>query len=608
MATTVSAEEALNSGNTSLAFELFDRHLEQHSDDLDARYGAALAAARLGSISVAERLLQPMLEDLPREQALRVNCLSLMGRLEKDRYARESENRLKHQAALKSAEAYAAAYQHGNDFYPGANAATMYRLAREHDKAAELVELVLPSCLEKLDGGETADPWLAATLGELFLLKDDFHCAHQWYQTAAQLMAAAIGNIASMRRQLRLLNNEINVADELFDVLNIPTVVTVTGHMIDMPDAAVDRFPSSLEPLIKQKIEQYLQKLGAGIAYCSAACGVDILFAEAMLERGGEVHICLPFATEDFLSTSVEFAGPKWVERFDTLLENATSVRFATLENYLGDDLLFAYNADVITGEMLMRAERLEVKPEFLAVYDFDGSAPTGGSHATADSWQQQGFEVTRIDMAKLRADAELIPVQTQRPLTRNKPNTVANPRAIRAMVFADVVGFSKLGEADTPHFFVGLLSAIAELTDRYAKGNEFKNTWGDGLFLVFDQLTTAAAFALDLRDLLNTTDWSLQGLPASTNIRIALHVGPVYPAHDPILGCRNFFGSHVNQAARMEPITSPGSVFVSDQAAALIKFHARDHFACDYLGPAALPKDAGTIGLHRLRRSTEIE
>ena len=44
------------------------------------------------------------------------------------------------------------------------------------------------------------------------------------------------------------------------------------------------------------------------------------------------------------------------------------------------------------------------------------------------------------------------------------------------------------------------------------------------------------------------------------------------------------------------------------DNVAALIRFQARDRFACDYLGPAALPKDAGTIGLHRLRHRTEIE
>ena len=175
-------------------------------------------------------------------------------------------------------------------------------------------------------------------------------------------------------------------------------------------------------------------------------------------------------------------------------------------------------------------------------------------------------------------------------------------------MVFADIVGFSKLGEADTPHFFVGLLSAIAKLIDKYQARNEFRNTWGDGLFLVFNDLTDAAAFALDLRDLVNDTDWTQHGLPDTTNIRIALHVGPVYPAEDPILRCRNFFGSHVNQTARMEPITSPGSVFVSDQASALIRFLATDRFACDYLGPAALPKDAGTVGLHRLRHRDEIE
>jgi hypothetical protein len=33
--------------------------------------------------------------------------------------------------------------------------------------------------------------------------------------------------------------------------------------------------------------------------------------------------------------------------------------------------------------------------------------------------------------------------------------------------------------------------------------------------------------------------------------VRVGMHAGPVYGALDPILGQINFFGSHVNRAAR---------------------------------------------------------
>ena len=53
--------------------------------------------------------------------------------------------------------------------------------------------------------------------------------------------------------------------------------------------------------------------------------------------------------------------------------------------------------------------------------------------------------------------------------------------------------------------------------------------------------------------------------------IRISMHAGPVYEKFDPILGKSNFFGTHVNQAARIEPIVLPGSVFVSETVAAML-------------------------------------
>ena len=56
---------------------------------------------------------------------------------------------------------------------------------------------------------------------------------------------------------------------------------------------------------LAEAIESILDETGALIAYGPLACGADILIAEAILERGGELHVVLPFAEEDFLRTSV---------------------------------------------------------------------------------------------------------------------------------------------------------------------------------------------------------------------------------------------------------------------------------------------------------------
>ena len=164
------AQKALQAGNTSLAFECFQECLHLAPTNTQARYGAALSAARLGSISVAEGLLEPMLASSNIEPELHVDCLSLRGRLQKDRYERELDPERQRAAALLSAKAYELAYQESGSYYPGANAATMFLLAGHEEKSADLVDSVLPQCLHLLKDNSTDDAWLAATLGELLFL------------------------------------------------------------------------------------------------------------------------------------------------------------------------------------------------------------------------------------------------------------------------------------------------------------------------------------------------------------------------------------------------------------------------------------------------------
>lgn len=175
-------------------------------------------------------------------------------------------------------------------------------------------------------------------------------------------------------------------------------------------------------------------------------------------------------------------------------------------------------------------------------------------------------------------------------------------------MLFADMVGFSKLQEQDTPAFLVHFLGEIARVVGEAGVKPAFLNTWGDGLFMVFDEVTDAAEFALKLRDAVLKTDWLAHGLPAGTSIRIGMHAGPVFPAEDPIIGRRNFFGAHVNRAARIEPVTVPGAVYISEQMAALLAASGARQFACDYLGTMELAKHYGESVLYRLRRTHEGE
>ena len=130
-------------------------------------------------------------------------------------------------------------------------------------------------------------------------------------------------------------------------------------------------------------------------------------------------------------------------------------------------------------------------------------------------------------------------------------------------------------------------------------------NTWGDGLFFVFNGVEDAGRFALDLRDLVVNTNWIDLGLPHNLSIRIGVHAGPVYVNFDPVVRQISFTGAHVSRAARIEPITHEGEVFASEEFAALAAAEQSKCFTCDLVGTTALAKSYGLFRVYSLERSS---
>src|SRR5262249_1745755 len=141
---------------------------------------------------------------------------------------------------------------------------------------------------------------------------------------------------------------------------------------------------------VSAAINEVLADLNATVGFCSAACGSDILFAERMLERQAEVHIVLPFARDDFYSSSVDFGLPEmapWRLRCDTVLERATQVHYATTEGYLGHDVLFDFGNSFMQGLAILRAKQRGVIAQAVAVLDATASARQGGTTSFLGAW-----------------------------------------------------------------------------------------------------------------------------------------------------------------------------------------------------------------------------
>ena len=90
--------------------------------------------------------------------------------------------------------------------------------------------------------------------------------------------------------------------------------------MIDAPGRETPRFPQIQEPVARDALSGLLARLDAGpddLAVSSAACGGDLLFAEAALQRGVPLEIYLPFDSATFAEKSVDFADRDWHARFE---------------------------------------------------------------------------------------------------------------------------------------------------------------------------------------------------------------------------------------------------------------------------------------------------
>jgi class 3 adenylate cyclase len=333
-----------------------------------------------------------------------------------------------------------------------------------------------------------------------------------------------------------------------------------------------------------------------------------------MQGRRAETNVVLPFDQEEFLQNSVNFAGKMWQERARQVLSRCTLRIQATEGKYLGDDLLFDYANQIIMGKALLRSAILESSPVLLAVWDGKRNTATGGTSEFIQTWKKKKLPVHIIDISNI--DRSSVSVSAGRGGNKTAGN--GNPgsaetfknvkRVLKVMLFADLVGFGLLKEEQFPYFIQKYLGRLAENLRKTRNRPLFKNIWGDALYFVFDDLVAAAEYALELRDFIRDTEWENCNLPESLNIRIGLHAGPVFGAKEPILNRMNYFGRHVNRAARIEPITNPGNVYASEQFAALLMATPDHELECRYVGIIVLPKKFGNYPIYHVKRRNEIQ
>ncbi len=602
-------------GELLAAFDAAERGLAEHPDDLALKHRAVLALARTGAIEEAARRFEEYgLADVPDE-----DIAALRARIAKD-VALATDGAERRRLAALAAERYGAIFARTGGYYPAINAATLWLIAGDRDRTHELARIVL----RLLAGGGEDSYYAAATKGEAHLLLGEHGPARTELERAAALNQGDYGALATTRRQLRTICEVLGADAELLDELAGPAVVHFCGHRIAR-DRSPGRFAPVAEARVAARIGEVVERHQAGFAYGSLASGADILWAEALLAHGSELHVVLPFALQEFIEESVLPSGRGWVERFDRCLNAANAVDYATSDAFLGDDVLFRYCSELAMGLALLRARYLDADVRQLALWD--GGPPNGAAGTSIDvaTWRRHGRAATIVspgadvavseadpdgsDFAAgpstgVAADASAGGASTPQAPTTAEHREGASGRVVRAMLFADVKGFSRLTDEQLPVFAREVLGACAGAVNSHRDYVWHRNTWGDALYVVLSDATVAAACALDLQDAIAAIDLEAQGLPGDLALRLGGHVGPVFPTHDPVLDQLAFMGSHVSRTARIEPVTPPGAVYVTEPFAAALVLDGNPEFACDYVGRMPAAKNYGVLRMYRLRRN----
>ncbi|HEY9879863.1 MAG TPA: TRAFs-binding domain-containing protein [Leptolyngbyaceae cyanobacterium] len=589
----------LQMGEPLLAYDVLVEGLQQWPSYLRLQQLVALALARSGATMSANQLLLKLVEGGQSDE----QTLGLLARTHKDLSLQAKDSDIRHQQLHLSASRYLQAYRHSNSLWTGINAATLMTVMGQIDQARTLALEVRSHGINLLAAEAGKDPyWVLATLGEAELILENWNAAETYYTQAAEVGQGRFGDLCSSYRNGVLLMQHFGAdADLLKHWLKIPRVVVFCGHSIDLPGRPVPRFPADLEGQVSAAIRERLQQFRGQVGFASAASGSDILFLETIRELGGEFTVVLPYPQTEFVSDAVQTKEGNWANRFEAVIAQAREVVIASDCKPQNDELTYEYSNRMLHGLAQIRANQLQTELVPLAVWNGQPEDGLGGTASTVTHWQQWSSHVEIIDLKAL-LQAPQVPIRLHSQPPENSPVSPtpsvpsSSQREIRALLFADVVHYTQLSEDQIVVFMQHFLKAVADLSAHPSHPPLMQNTWGDALYCVFARVQEAGLFALKLCDLMQTIDWSRDNLPSDLNLRISLHAGPVIRNINPLTGQVNYIGTHVNYAARIEPITPPGKVYASQAFAEIAASEGVSEFSCDYVGQMPWAKHYGTF------------
>ncbi|QMW23406.1 tetratricopeptide repeat-containing protein [Sandaracinobacteroides saxicola] len=538
---------------------------------------AIIAAARAGALDYASAQFRAGgFEAATTDPA----ALSVKGRLLKDRALR-SHGEQRRALFAQAAAAYASADALAPAPYTLINVATLTCLAGDTGTARTLAADVLA----RLDAADIAETpyYLAATRAEALLLRGEVRDADAALTRARGHAPDAWEDHASTLRQLALIAECTGTDAAWLDAHRPPRSLHFAGHLSLLPGSADSAAATTA-------IAALLNRENIGFGYGALAAGADLLVAEALLARGAELHIILPVTRETFIAQSILPYGDVWLPRFLAALEQASSVRELSRIEGPYVPLATELAGEVAMGAAALNAARLQSGAVQLLIADQGDGPFGGGGSAIRDGriWQASGRRqhILRYPRAQPRGTGGV--------------NPQPGHRCLAAILHADVAGFDELPDADVPAFLGHFTASLGAAVNSLPTSPLHVRSWGQNLIIAFEDVADAARAALALQQGFNQRPAG-PDFPASLALRVAGHYGIAHTAFDPFAHGQGLYGGAVTLAARIEPVTPPGAIYVSEDFATALFAHDTGGLHADYVGDHIPPRSRDTLRLFAL-------
>ena len=533
----------LAAGTALAANDLAAQALERGETQAELRYLYLLTLAACGN---PRRALERYEELAPEVEQRSEDWLALRARLHKDlAFAGVvADDNLRSAAAE-----YESAFQRTDGAFSAINAATLALLCGRHADAEALARAALVRSADA--GDERARYYAAATRAEAQAVLGDAQACAGELRTADALLRNDLGTRSRTRGQIRRVLRARHLDPAVADALTLPEVYLLDG-------AGIQQWPTAFPEHVQRRLE------GSPVFALEPADPEELSALERLLGCGARLHLLLRDQAEAVLAYWRETWGHTPSLRLRALIDEVEQV--SSMGGFLPVEAAWRDRQSLrqIHGLAALQARRLEMPIQRLGV------------QSQPPRWQ--------IDPAPKAPRVR--PLETRRMV---------------GLVFSDMVRFSTFSDAEIRVFWTEIMPRLAATIAHFDTAVLLRQTWGDALHIVTEDARTAAQLSLALVETVRALREGYSGRLGELEIRVGAHYAAAYVGYDAVQDEPTYYGTQLSFTARVEPVTPPGSVFVTEAFSAELQLEEPGAFRLEYAGEVALAKRYGRFRLYSL-------